>query len=56
MEVFLLIAAGESLIRIGAMLQLSPNTVTSYRARILIKMELSCNAELTRYALEHGML
>ncbi|WP_257218017.1 response regulator transcription factor [Janthinobacterium sp. BJB304] len=56
MEVFLLIAAGESLVRIGAMLQLSPNTVTSYRARILSKMEMSCNAELTRYALEHGML
>lgn len=56
LEVFKYIAAGESLVRIGEMLHLSPNTVTTYRSRILEKMGLSSNAELTRYALEHGVI
>jgi DNA-binding NarL/FixJ family response regulator len=56
LEVFKLIAAGESLVRIGETLHLSPNTVTTYRARILEKMGLDSNAELTRYALEHGII
>jgi DNA-binding NarL/FixJ family response regulator len=56
LEVFKLIAAGESLVRIGEALHLSPNTVTTYRARILEKMGLDSNAELTRYALEHGII
>ncbi|MES2261262.1 MAG: response regulator transcription factor [Pseudomonadota bacterium] len=56
LEVFKLIAAGESLVRIGEALHLSPNTVTTYRSRILEKMGLASNAELTRYALEHGII
>jgi DNA-binding NarL/FixJ family response regulator len=56
LEVFKLISAGESLVRIGETLHLSPNTVTTYRARILEKMGLDSNAELTRYALEHGII
>ena len=56
LQVFQRIAAGQSLVQIGAALQLCPNTVTSYRARILKKMKMACNAELTRYALELGML
>jgi DNA-binding NarL/FixJ family response regulator len=56
LEVFKQIAAGQSLVRIGAALHLSPNTVTTYRGRILDKMQLASNAELTRYALEHGLL
>jgi DNA-binding NarL/FixJ family response regulator len=56
LEVMKLIAAGESLVRIGETLHLSPNTVTTYRSRILDKMGYSSNAELTRYAIEHGML
>lgn len=55
-EVFKLIAAGETLVRIGELLHLSPNTVTTYRTRILDKMGMSSNAELTRYALEHGII
>lgn len=55
-EVFKLIARGESLVRIGELLHLSPNTVTTYRTRILEKMGMTTNAELTRYALEQGML
>jgi DNA-binding NarL/FixJ family response regulator len=56
LEVFKLIARGEPLVQIGERLHLSPNTVTSYRSRILDKMGLSSNAELTRYALEHGLI
>lgn len=56
LEVFKLIARGEPLVQIGERLHLSPNTVTTYRARILDKMGLSSNAELTRYALEHGII
>lgn len=56
LEVFKLIAAGETLVRIGELLHLSPNTVTTYRTRILDKMGLATNAELTRYALENGVI
>jgi len=56
LEVFKLIAAGESLVQVGKALHLSPNTVTTYRARILEKMGMSSNAELTRYALENGII
>lgn len=56
LEVFKLIAAGQSLVEVGKALHLSPNTVTTYRARILEKMGMGSNAELTRYALENGMI
>ncbi|WUR15151.1 response regulator transcription factor [[Empedobacter] haloabium] len=55
-EVFKLIAAGESLVRIGELLHLSPNTVTTYRTRILEKMGMASNADMTRYAIEHGIV
>ncbi|MGV3653804.1 MAG: response regulator [Noviherbaspirillum sp.] len=56
LEVLKLIAAGESLVKIAQTLHLSPNTVTTYRTRILEKMGLSSNTELARYALENGLL
>jgi DNA-binding NarL/FixJ family response regulator len=56
LEVFKLIAAGASLVEVGKILHLSPNTVTTYRARILEKMGMSSNADLTRYALENGII
>ncbi|GIK86633.1 MAG: response regulator transcription factor [Burkholderiales bacterium] len=51
-----LIAAGRTLQQIGDALALSPKTVSVYRARILAKLKLSTNAELTRYALERNLL
>jgi DNA-binding NarL/FixJ family response regulator len=51
-----LIAAGHSLTQIGATLALSPKTVSAYRARILAKLGLASNAELTRYALENKLV
>jgi DNA-binding NarL/FixJ family response regulator len=56
LEVLKRLAEGESLVRIAEQLHLSPSTVTTYRARILEKMGLKSNAELTRYAIEHGLL
>lgn len=56
LEVLKLIAAGESLVKIGDTLHLSPNTVTTYRSRILEKMGMASNADLTRYAIEHGLI
>lgn len=56
LEVMKMIAAGDSLVKIAETLHLSPHTVTTYRARILEKLGMSSNAELTRYAIEHGLL
>ena len=56
LEVLKLIASGDSLVKIAETLHLSPHTVTTYRARILEKMDLSSNADLTRYAIENGLL
>lgn len=56
LEVMKMIAAGESLVKIAETLHLSPHTVTTYRSRILEKMAMSNNAELTRYAIENGLL
>jgi DNA-binding NarL/FixJ family response regulator len=56
LEVMKHLAAGESLVRIAELLHLSPSTVTTYRARVLDKMGMKSNAELTRYAIENGLL
>jgi len=51
-----LIASGKPLAQIGAELALSPKTVSVYRARLLAKLGLHTNADLTRYAIEHKLL
>lgn len=56
LDVMKLLAAGESLIGIGEKLSISPSTVSSFRSRILKKMQLASNAELTRYCVEHGLI
>jgi DNA-binding NarL/FixJ family response regulator len=56
LEVMKLIASGASLVKIADTLHLSPHTVTTYRARVLEKMDMTNNAELTRYAIENGLL
>jgi two-component system, NarL family, invasion response regulator UvrY len=55
MEVLLLLSKGIALTRIGESLQLSVKTVSTYRARILEKLGMESNAELTRYVLEHKL-
>jgi DNA-binding NarL/FixJ family response regulator len=54
-EVMRLIATGVSLVRIAEQLQLSPSTVTTYRARILEKLKLRGNADIARFTLENGL-
>jgi len=49
------IASGLSLKEIAALMAVSPKTVTTYRARVLEKLSLRSNADLVRYALEHGL-
>lgn len=51
-----LMASGKRLADIAAAMALSPKTVSVYRARILEKMAMSNNAELTHYALKHGLV
>lgn len=51
-----LIASGKKLSEIAAELSLSPKTISVYRARLLEKMRLSNNAELTHYAIKHGLV
>ena len=55
-QIMRLIASGKSLKEIGEALFISGKTVSSYRARILEKMNVSTNADLTRYALENHLV
>jgi len=55
-QIMCLIASGKSLKEIGETLFISGKTVSSYRARILEKMNMSTNSDLTRYALEHRLV
>lgn len=50
------IASGKTVGDIAAELSLSVKTVSTYRARILEKMRMKSNAELTRYALKNGLV
>ncbi|MBL8384921.1 MAG: response regulator transcription factor [Burkholderiales bacterium] len=51
-----LIASGKQLSQIADELSLSPKTVSVYRARVLEKMQLKNNAEITHYAIKHGLV
>jgi DNA-binding NarL/FixJ family response regulator len=55
-QTLVMIASGRKLSEIAEELGLSPKTVSVYRARLLEKMKLSSNAELTHYAVKHGLV
>ncbi len=55
-QVMCMIASGKSVKEIGDQLSLSVKTVSTYRTRILDKMRLKGNAELTRYVIENKLL
>jgi DNA-binding NarL/FixJ family response regulator len=55
-EVMKMIAAGVPLTDIGESLHVSVKTISTYRARIMEKMQMKSNAELTRYAMTQGMI
>ncbi len=56
MEVLLLIASGKTVGEIADQLALSDKTISTYRARILEKMFMKTNAELTRYAFQNRLV
>ena len=51
-----MLAGGKSIAGIAEQLELSPNTVSTYRARILEKLEMGSNADLTRYAIANQLI
>jgi DNA-binding NarL/FixJ family response regulator len=55
-QVLCLIASGKTVGEIAAELFLSPKTISTYRSRILEKMHLDNNAQLTRYAVENNLV
>jgi DNA-binding NarL/FixJ family response regulator len=55
-EIMLMIASGKKTSQIAAELSLSVKTVSTYRARILEKMNMAGNAELTSYAVRNGLV
>lgn len=55
-EVLCAIARGKSVSEIARDLSLSVKTVSTYRSRILEKMRMRTNAELTHYAVRHGLV
>lgn len=54
-EVMQALGAGLSVKDVAAGLKLSPKTVSTYRARILEKMQMETNADLVRYVNDHGL-
>ncbi len=56
MQVLLALAEGASVSEIGADLNLSPKTISTYRARLFEKLELDSVADVVRYALEHDLI
>jgi DNA-binding NarL/FixJ family response regulator len=55
-DVFRLLAAGRSVSEIAEILSLSTTTISTYRSRILNKMNFKTNADLIRYALEKKLI
>ncbi len=55
-QIFCKIAGGATVSAIAAELSLSVKTVSTYRTRVLEKMQFSSNADLTAYALRNGLI
>ena len=55
-QVFFKLASGLTPTEIGAELNISTKTVSTYRMRILEKMSLKTNADLTYYAIKNGLI
>lgn len=55
-EVLRLIGSGKTVGEIAHTLSLSDNTISTYRARILEKMGMKTNAELTHYAVQNKLV
>jgi DNA-binding NarL/FixJ family response regulator len=56
LQTLVMIASGKRLADIASELMLSPKTVSVYRARVLEKLSMANNAELTVYAIKNGLV
>ena len=56
LQVFLRLAKGETIGRIADGMSLSVKTVSTYRSRVMEKMALESNSDLTYYALKSGLI
>jgi two-component system, NarL family, invasion response regulator UvrY len=56
LQTLVMIASGKRLADIALELNLSPKTVSVYRARVLEKLVLTNNSELTVYAIRNGLV
>jgi two-component system, NarL family, invasion response regulator UvrY len=56
LQTLVMIASGKRLADIATGLNLSPKTVSVYRARVLEKLQLTNNSELTVYAIRNGLV
>ncbi len=56
LQTLVMIASGKRLADIASGLNLSPKTVSVYRARVLEKLQLANNSELTVYAIRNGLV
>lgn len=55
-HVFKLLASGKTVSEIAETLSLGITTVSTYRARVMMKMNMRTNADLTRYALQAELI
>lgn len=55
-EVMRGLASGQSVSEIAEQMKLSVKTVSTYRARLLEKLGMETNAEVTRYAIQNGLV
>ncbi|HRG93946.1 MAG TPA: LuxR C-terminal-related transcriptional regulator, partial [Chitinophagaceae bacterium] len=55
-EVLMGLVRGQSGSDIALLLEVSPNTVSTYRTRILMKMDMKNNADLITYAISNGIV
>jgi DNA-binding NarL/FixJ family response regulator len=51
-----MIASGKTVSQIASELSLSVKTISMYRSRLLQKMRMQNNAQLTHYALSHQLV
>jgi len=56
LQVFLRLAKGETIGNMAEAMFLSVKTVSTYRSRVLEKLKLSSNSDLTYYALKNGLI
>jgi two-component system, NarL family, invasion response regulator UvrY len=55
-QVFLRLAKGETIGHMADSMSLSVKTVSTYRTRVMEKMKLASNSDLTYYALKNGLI